>query len=49
MIPVSVLKISYHPESRSYAVILKELFVIWLSDKNEIQELSTDRRLHNQF
>ena len=25
MIPVSVLKISYHPESRSYAVILKEI------------------------
>ena len=25
MIPVEVLKISYHPESRSYAVILKEI------------------------
>ncbi len=25
MIPVKVLKISYHPESRSYAVILKEI------------------------
>ena len=25
MIPVNVLKISYHPESRSYAVILKEI------------------------
>jgi hypothetical protein len=25
MIPVQVLKISYHPESRSYAVILKEI------------------------
>ena len=25
MIPVKVLNISYHPESRSYAVILKEI------------------------
>ena len=25
MIPVKVLKISYHPPSRSYAVILKEI------------------------